>query len=186
MTGQEARDDSLANLAEEGRLLASRREDLIARGVDPYDLAIPLHPEAPQGARDDEREALAGAVMTAMGCDQHEDQGDCATCDSSIVSCSHPLFLYCDTHDEDAELGEPCPAAVKVVDAVLAMRKHPEPEITDAVRSHWQVIRGAQTDMLNGRPDMDALEEIALASAALDQLLGASGPWVPVGEGEQG
>jgi len=33
-----------AELAEEGRRLASRREDLIAQGVDPNDLEVPLHP----------------------------------------------------------------------------------------------------------------------------------------------
>jgi hypothetical protein len=31
-------------LAEEGRRLASQREDLIAQGVDPAELEIPLHP----------------------------------------------------------------------------------------------------------------------------------------------
>lgn len=34
----------LAHLAEQGRLLASERDDLIAAGVDPSDLAVPLHP----------------------------------------------------------------------------------------------------------------------------------------------
>lgn len=34
-----------AGLAEEGRRLASRREDLIAAGIDPSLLAIPLHPD---------------------------------------------------------------------------------------------------------------------------------------------
>lgn len=32
-------------LAEQGRQLASQREDLIAQGVDPNDLPIPLHPD---------------------------------------------------------------------------------------------------------------------------------------------
>lgn len=31
--------------AEEGRRLASEREDLIASGVDPQELLIPLHPD---------------------------------------------------------------------------------------------------------------------------------------------
>lgn len=39
------------------------------------------------------------------------------------------------------------------------------------IRMHWAVIRGAQWDMLNGRPDMDAAEEIAMSSNALDELL---------------
>ena len=34
------------NLAEQGRRLASQREDLIASGVDPAELAIPLHPNS--------------------------------------------------------------------------------------------------------------------------------------------
>lgn len=33
-------------LAEQGRRLASQREDLIAQGVDPADLDVPLHPSA--------------------------------------------------------------------------------------------------------------------------------------------
>lgn len=37
--------DCPARLAEEGRRLASQREDLIAQGVDPVRLAVPLHPE---------------------------------------------------------------------------------------------------------------------------------------------
>ena len=44
-------------------------------------------------------------------------------------------------------------------------------ELLRQVRSHWLVLRGAQMDMLNGRPDMDAMEEIALASAGIDELL---------------
>lgn len=38
-------------LAEQGRRLASQREDLIAQGVDPNDLPIPLHPDTPNGPR---------------------------------------------------------------------------------------------------------------------------------------
>lgn len=34
-----------SDLAEWGRVLASKREDLIAAGVDPAELVIPLHPE---------------------------------------------------------------------------------------------------------------------------------------------
>lgn len=33
------------DLAEKGRILASRREDLIVEGVDPAELAVPLYPE---------------------------------------------------------------------------------------------------------------------------------------------
>lgn len=32
-------------LAEQGRRLASEREDLIASGVDPAELAVPIHPD---------------------------------------------------------------------------------------------------------------------------------------------
>lgn len=42
-------------LAERGRRLASQRDDLIAAGIDPAELAIPLHPMPPaeyQGATD--------------------------------------------------------------------------------------------------------------------------------------
>lgn len=44
-------------------------------------------------------------------------------------------------------------------------------DVLDQVRQYWLLIRGAQMDMLNGRPDMAAMEEIALASRGLDGLL---------------
>lgn len=44
----------------------------------------------------------------------------------------------------------------------------------DAIRSSWEVIRGAEMDMLAGRPDMDAMEEIALASSQIDAALEAA------------
>lgn len=37
--------DHTALLAEQGRVLASRREDLIATGVDPAELVVPLAPK---------------------------------------------------------------------------------------------------------------------------------------------
>ena len=37
-------DPNLAALAEQGRRLASQREDLIVAGANPADLAVPLHP----------------------------------------------------------------------------------------------------------------------------------------------
>lgn len=45
--------------------------------------------------------------------------------------------------------------------------------ILERLRMHWSVLRGAQFDILKGRPHMDALEEIALASNAIDELLNA-------------
>lgn len=44
-------------------------------------------------------------------------------------------------------------------------------EVLGQVRQYWLLIRGAQMDMLNGRPDMAAMEEIALASRGMDELL---------------
>lgn len=41
-----------ADLAEQGRRLASEREDLIAAGVDPALLEIPLHPRPPLWMRE--------------------------------------------------------------------------------------------------------------------------------------
>lgn len=38
-------------LAERGRRLASKREDLIAAGADPAELPVPLHPEPPAKPR---------------------------------------------------------------------------------------------------------------------------------------
>lgn len=44
-------------------------------------------------------------------------------------------------------------------------------ELLEQVRQHWLLIRGAQFDMLNGRPDMSAMEEIAISARGLDELL---------------
>lgn len=44
-------------------------------------------------------------------------------------------------------------------------------EVLDQVRKYWLLIRGAQMDMLNGRPDLAAMEEIALVSRGIDELL---------------
>ena len=35
----------MRDLTEQGRRLASNRDDLIARGVDPAHLLVPLHPD---------------------------------------------------------------------------------------------------------------------------------------------
>jgi hypothetical protein len=40
--------DNRAALAELGRRLASQRDDLIARGVNPNLLLVPLHPDEPR------------------------------------------------------------------------------------------------------------------------------------------
>jgi hypothetical protein len=42
---------SAEDLAEQGRRLASRRDDLVAQGIDPAGLEVPLHPgeEADRG-----------------------------------------------------------------------------------------------------------------------------------------
>jgi hypothetical protein len=44
-------DRKYVRLREQGRRLASRREDLIAAGADPADLLIPLHPDQPSRSR---------------------------------------------------------------------------------------------------------------------------------------
>lgn len=41
-------DPEYAALAEQGRRSASERDDLIAAGVDPAELAIPIHPADPE------------------------------------------------------------------------------------------------------------------------------------------
>ena len=64
------------------------------------------------------QERIARAFMV-HGCDQYEDQDDCATCDSSMVGCSHPPFMYCDEHDTAMDVGEPCPVALEHAAAVL-------------------------------------------------------------------
>ena len=75
-------------------------------------------------------------------------------------------------------------ACYRVADAILASdvwrnrRQGPvtntQVEALATIRSSWSVIRGAQMDMLNGRPDMDAMEEIALASSQIDAALEAA------------
>ena len=64
------------------------------------------------------QERIARALM-AHECDQHEDQDECMTCDSSMVTCSHPPFMYCDEHDTAVGVGESCPVALEHAAAVL-------------------------------------------------------------------
>ncbi|MFC0673525.1 hypothetical protein [Brachybacterium hainanense] len=66
------------------------------------------------------REQIARTMTEAM-CERHVDQGMCMTCDSSMVTCSHPPYMYCETHDEATDAGDPCPVAAKGADAVLAV-----------------------------------------------------------------
>jgi hypothetical protein len=54
-------------LAERGRELASARDDLIASGVDPADLPIPLHPAPPPGP-------VPGRVMIGRAPDLREEE----------------------------------------------------------------------------------------------------------------
>ena len=63
-------------------------------------------------------ERIARALMTHE-CDQHEDQDECMTCDSSMVTCSHPPFMYCVEHDTTVDVGESCPVALERAAAVL-------------------------------------------------------------------
>lgn len=57
----ETRELERRHFAEEGRRLASLREDLIAQGVDPNELPVPLHPDDPTGRR----RAAAGQQVTS-------------------------------------------------------------------------------------------------------------------------
>jgi hypothetical protein len=81
------------SLAEQGRRLASEREDLIAAGADPRELLIPLHPhdarptvpaappagvgtsEAATGAQADAGETGLGAALRAWTFAKHETDG---------------------------------------------------------------------------------------------------------------
>jgi DNA-binding helix-hairpin-helix protein with protein kinase domain len=54
-----------ARLAEQGRELASARDDLIAAGVDPAELPVPLHPIPPPGT---------GRVWLGRLPDPHEEE----------------------------------------------------------------------------------------------------------------
>jgi hypothetical protein len=57
------------DLAEQGRRLASEREDLVAQGVNPADLAVPLYPGPVPGNVPDELSGRAAAAMYAVDCD---------------------------------------------------------------------------------------------------------------------
>ena len=41
----------------------------------------------------------------------------------------------------------------------------------ERIADHMETIRGAQFDILNGRPEMDALEEISAALSMVDEEL---------------
>ena len=87
------------------------------------------------------QERIARALMV-HGCDQYEDQDDCATCDSSVVVCSHPPFMYCDEHDTAVDVGESCPVALEHAAAVL-------PIIAVEVKAaKAEALRGAAGDIV--------------------------------------
>ena len=92
------------------------------------------------------QERIARALMV-HGCDQYEDQDDCATCDSSIVGCSHPPFMYCDEHDTAVDVGEPCPVALEHAAAVLPIIREAQAEALRETADWWAA-----------NPDDDAFE----------------------------
>lgn len=67
MTGTRRQWRRYVRMAERGRHLASAREDLIASGVDPAELPIPLHPTPPPGLVPDR-------VMIGRLPDPHEEE----------------------------------------------------------------------------------------------------------------
>ena len=80
------------------------------------------------------QERIARALMTHE-CDQHEDQDECMTCDSSMVTCSHPPFMYCVEHDTTVDVGESCPVALERAAAVLPIVAE---EVRKAKAEAWQ------------------------------------------------
>src|SRR5699024_9715767 len=80
------------------------------------------------------QERIARALMTHE-CDQHEDQDECMTCDSSMVTCSHPPFMYCVEHDTTVDVGESCPVALERAAAVLPIVAV---EVRKAKAGAWQ------------------------------------------------
>ena len=87
------------------------------------------------------QERIARALMV-HGCDQYEDQDDCATCDSSIVGCSHPPFMYCDEHDTAVDVGEPCPVALEHAAAVLPIVREAQAEALRESADAWHAEHG--------------------------------------------
>src|SRR5699024_8998612 len=115
------------------------------------------------------QERIARALMTHE-CDQHEDQDECMTCDSSMVTCSHPPFMYCVEHDTTVDVGESCPVALERAAAVLPIvavevRKAKAEALREAAEElsarsknvssgHAQIGVEAATDWIRRRSDI--------------------------------
>ena len=95
-------------------------------------------------------ERIARALM-AHECDQYEDQDECMTCDSSMVTCSHPPFMYCVEHDTTVDVGESCPVALERAAAVLS-------GVTEEVRKTKAEALREAADWWAANPDDDAFE----------------------------
>lgn len=77
------------------------------------EFAAPTEPDA------DVVEQVARVIMGALGCETVTDSSDCINCDSTY-GCEHVDFDYCETHDEVAAVGAPCPTAAKAALATLS------------------------------------------------------------------
>lgn len=64
-------------------------------------------------------ERVARVIMGTLGCKTVTDSSDCINCDSTYA-CEHADFDYCETHDEVAAVGAPCPTAAKAARAALS------------------------------------------------------------------
>ena len=89
------------------------------------------------------QERIARALMTHE-CDQHEDQDECMTCDSSMVTCSHPPFMYCVEHDTTVDAGESCPVALERAAADLTELLWKT--VVEVCDPHPEVFNDAPTD----------------------------------------
>ncbi len=81
-------------------------------------------PDEPQRVQPS-REDVARLAMKILGCEMDTDIPECPSCDGS-VPCHHPEVGYCIVHDDlsadgIAAVGAPCPTAVRIADAVLAL-----------------------------------------------------------------
>lgn len=82
---------------------------------------VPDQPQRVQPSRED----VARLAMGILGCEMDTDIPECPSCDGS-VPCYHPEVGYCIVHDDLSAdgmtaVGAPCPTAVRLADAVLAL-----------------------------------------------------------------
>lgn len=91
-------------------------------------------------------------AVERVTCSRWEDKDDCATCDSSMVTCRHSSYMYCDAHDTMTKPGDRCPHASEIATAVLPIVE------AEVRKAKAEVLREAAEDVteIDGRRDDSA------------------------------